>query len=178
MGTKGWIAVTGASSGIGLQTAKQLMMLGYGVVATAKNGEKLNNAFKDVDGAVIRIPWDLSEIQSIKDYSKTVNSQVGPISGLVHCAGIQKTMPMHMTSEKNILEVFKINTFAAMMLVSALSKKGMYIENLASFILISSISAQEGALGQTIYGASKGALDGFIKPAAAELTGKGIRMCM
>jgi len=65
-----------------------------------------------------------------------------------------------MTKKRPLLEIFSINSFAAMMLVSLFSKKGFFEEE-SSFVLISSIAAHEGAAGKAVYAASKGAIEGF-----------------
>lgn len=172
-----WVVVTGASSGIGKKTAEILINTGYKVVVTSRREEKLNELFEEFDSDFYKIIcWDLSNLDSIKDYSNVVNKEVGAISGLVHCAGIQSILPMHLINQKKILDNFNINTFAGMLLVSNFSKKGYFTENKSSFILISSLSAHEGALGRSVYGSSKGALEGFLLPAACELMYKGIRL--
>ncbi len=171
------IIVTGASSGIGKRTAQMLMDEGYKVILTARNKENLMETIKDYPIELYEIiPWDLSDIDSLPQYAKEVNEKAGPISGLVHCAGIQITVPLHLINKKRLIDIFNINTFAAINLVGLFSKRKYYVENKASFILISSIAAHEGANGKSIYAASKGALEGFLYSAAAELMDKGIRM--
>jgi NAD(P)-dependent dehydrogenase (short-subunit alcohol dehydrogenase family) len=176
MQDKGWVVVTGASSGIGLKAAELLVSDGYSVIATARNKDKLDELFRNTGGQVRCLPWDLSEMDTIKEYADTVHKEIGQITGLVHCAGIQKTTPIHLNKHKDMLEIFQINTFAAMLLISNFSRKDFYLKNKTSFVLISSLAAHEGAFGKSLYGASKGALEGFIKPAAAELTEKGVRI--
>lgn len=176
MQDKGWIVVTGATSGIGLKTSELFISEGYPVIATARSKEKLDALFRHAGNQVFCLPWDLSKMDKIKEYADIIHREAGQIAGLVHCAGIQKTMPIHLNKYKDMLEIFQINTFAAMQLVSTFSRKEFYLKNSASFVLISSLAAHEGAFGKSIYGASKGALEGFIKPAAAELTEKGIRI--
>ncbi len=172
-----WIVVTGASSGIGKATAIYLLENNYSVVVTSRNKEALKNIFKNYNDKQLKIiEWDLSELDSIKEYAKSINAAVGEISGLVHCAGLQKMSPIHMIKPDKILEVFNINTFSAMLLVGAFSKKNMYINNKTSYVLISSISAHTGADGNSIYSSSKGALEGFIKGVSCELAEKGIRI--
>lgn len=173
-----WIVVTGASSGIGYATTTKLIKEGYAVVATSKDKDKLNSIFNlEIEkGNVITVPWDLSDIDSLKTYSKEVNGRVGKISGLVHCAGNQKILPVHMINKDKLLEVFNINTFAAICLASAFAKKNMYVPSKTSFIFISSISAHSGVTGNTIYASSKGAIEGFVTGSAAEFAKRGIRI--
>jgi NAD(P)-dependent dehydrogenase (short-subunit alcohol dehydrogenase family) len=121
------------------------------------------------------LPWDFSETDSIKDFAKEVCGRVGEIAGLVHCAGIFKLVPIPQVKEKQLLEIFRVNTFSAIALCSAFARKGRFSEG-ASFVLISSISAHEGVGGGSIYAASKAALEGFMTAGAPELADKGIRL--
>ena len=172
-----WYIVTGASSGIGRSIATTLLNRGKNVVLTSRTVSKLEDTVRDYTNDRYRIiPWDLSDLSSLNDYAKTVKSQVGVISGLVHSAGTQKTIPLAMTTKDRIDEVFNLNSFAAMILVSLFSKNGYFNNEGTSFVLISSMAAHEGAVGKAIYGASKGAIEGFMLPAAAELVSKKIRL--
>lgn len=173
-----WIIVTGASSGIGKETVKLLSNMKYKVVLTSRSYEKLSKILSLMNHDRMNytiIPWDLSDIDSLHDYAKKVKEIVGPISGLVHCAGIQKTMPLSLLKKQIILDVFNLNTFASMLLVSLFSRNGYFADN-ASFVLISSLATHEGAMGKSVYSASKGAVEGFIPAAATELAVKGIRL--
>lgn len=171
-----WTVVTGASSGIGRCTARTIIERGSKVVLTSRTAMKLKEAvkgFSEENYAII--PWDLSDLDSLQDYTEKVIETVGPISGFVHCAGIQKTMPLSLMKKQTIFDVFNLNTFSGMLLVSMFSKNGYFAEN-ASFVLISSLAAHEGAMGKSIYAASKGAIEGFIPATASELAIKGIRL--
>ena len=171
-----WIVVTGASSGIGRCTARTIIESGSKVVLTSRTAVMLEESikgFSEENYAII--PWDLSDLDSLQDYTKKVKETVGPISGFVHCAGIQKTMPLSLVKKQTIFDVFNLNTFSGMLLVSMFSKNGYFAES-ASFVLISSLAAREGAMGKSIYAASKGAIEGFIPATASELALKGIRL--
>ena len=60
-------------------------------------------------------------------------------------------------------------------MIGALSKKANHAEG-TSIVLITSQSAHEGAMGHTAYAAAKGAIEGYLAPAAAELMERGIRI--
>jgi NAD(P)-dependent dehydrogenase (short-subunit alcohol dehydrogenase family) len=169
-----WVVVTGASSGIGEETVRTLQKSGFSVIATARTEKTLQRKFGSFENVEI-IPWDLSDMDSVRDYSKAVFDKVGAIHGIIHCAGIQKIIPVHMIKEDKILDMFSINTFAAMALVASFSKKKMSGQD-ASFVLISSLSAHEGVAGSSAYAASKAALEGFATAVAPELAEREIRI--
>ncbi len=172
-----WILVTGTSSGIGAATGKLLLENGYNVILTSRNSELIKEKFKSFDKDTYHIePCDFSKIDRIKDYARAVNEKVGKIAGFVHCAGINKIIPIALAKGKNVHSLFEINTFAPIELIKNFSKKKMYLEQGCSFVLISSLAAHEGSIGNSIYAATKGALEGFLAPGAAELAKKNIRL--
>ena len=168
------IIVTGASSGIGRETARFLLDEGYRVIVTARSEDKLKEDFGADENAII-LPWDLSDVDQVIPYTKQVKEIAGPISGFVHCAAFGMNHLISMIKPDLLQKHFDVNVYAAMLLTSGFAKRNM-VEKDASFILISSISAHAGTQGQAIYSATKGALEGFIKGSAYELSQKGIRI--
>src|SRR5450830_1614260 len=172
-----WVVDTGGSRGIGRSTVERLLDDGCGVVATSR---QLDGCYDDITaGEADRLrflKWDLSDVDSIQQYADQVIAQVGPVAGLVHCAGVQLTVPLGMSKPSMVAGLFAINTFAAMEPVRCFSRRAAVDERGAAFILVSSVSAHEGAVGIAAYAASKGALEGFLRAAAAELMPRHIRL--
>jgi NAD(P)-dependent dehydrogenase (short-subunit alcohol dehydrogenase family) len=166
--------ITGASSGIGRDTARKLLEDGHRVLAVARSAERIYSGLPASEDLTV-ITCDFSDPANVKPFSKEVSASFGPIDGLVHCAGIQKTVPIYTLSPALILDVFNINTISAMLLVSAFSKKGMSTDS-ASFVLLSSLAAHAGGKGKSVYAASKGALEGFLISATEELAERHIRI--
>ena len=175
MSADGKILVAGASRGIGLAVAKMLLERGRGVIAAARNVDALKEAFAPYDNVEI-YACDFSDVDTIASFADRVNNESGPISGLVYTAGMQLTMPFSMNKPDSVKKIFALNTFAPIELIRCFSKKKMIAEQGASFVLISSLSAHEGSIGQSLYGATKGALEGFLAPASAELAARNIRL--
>lgn len=171
-----WVVVAGASKGIGLATAKLLLRNGMSLVVSARSADTLKKEFAEFCAEkVCVIPHDFSDPSSIEAFAEEVNSETGPVAGFVYCAGMQLTLPLSMAVPERALEIFRVNTFAAIECVRCFSKK-KYTAEEASFVLISSLAAHEGAAGKTLYGSSKGALEGFLPAAAAELAPRKIRL--
>jgi NAD(P)-dependent dehydrogenase (short-subunit alcohol dehydrogenase family) len=172
-----WMLVAGASRGIGLATARLLLEEGYSVVASARNTEPLKEAFGAWGECRLKIlPFDFTQIEKLHEYASDVTRLTGGISGMLYAAGIQKTLPLTQSKFPLAEEIFRVNTFAAFELIRLFAKKGAYSVDGASFVLLSSLAAHEGAMGKALYGASKGALEGFIPAAAAELAPRKIRL--
>jgi NAD(P)-dependent dehydrogenase (short-subunit alcohol dehydrogenase family) len=172
-----WMLVAGASRGIGRATARLLLQEGYSVAASARDTEVLEKEFGGSNGSRLKIlPWDFSQVEKLQEYASNVVNLTGGLSGLLYAAGMQKTLPLTQSKFPLADEIFRVNTFAAFELIRLFVKKGAYRAEGASFVLLSSLAAHEGALGTALYGASKGALEGFIPAAAAELAMKKIRL--
>jgi NAD(P)-dependent dehydrogenase (short-subunit alcohol dehydrogenase family) len=180
--SEGWILVAGASRGIGLKTAHLLLKEGYSVVASARGVESIEKGLSReellrFDEKKLKIiPFDFSAVEKLEEYASMVTSLTGGISGMLYSAGVQKTLPLTQSKFPVAKEIFCVNTFAAFELIRLFAKKGAYEANGASFLLLSSMAAHEGAMGTALYGASKGALEGFIPAAASELAAKKIRL--
>ncbi len=174
---KRWILVAGASRGIGFAATRLFLEEGYCVVASSRDTRALQEAFRDVSPDRIKIiPFDFTRIDELQDYASEVVTLSAGISGMLYAAGMQKTLPLSQCKPSLTEELFRLNTFAAFELIRLFSKKNAYSSVGASFVLISSLAAHEGALGKALYGASKGALEGFLPAAAAELAPKRIRL--
>lgn len=171
------ILIAGASRGIGRATAEELRKKGSSLVLSSRTQQSLEEAYSGSDVSDLAfIPCDFALPENIEPFAEQIQKQVGGISGLVYCAGAQKTAPLSQCKPADIRQLFELNTFSAFELVRCFSKKSRISENGASFVLISSLAAHEGAIGKTIYAATKGALEGFLPAAAAELAPRGIRL--
>lgn len=175
---KGWVFVAGASKGIGLSASRLLLDAGYGVIAAARNRKTLDMAFEGLESLpLMKIEWDFADIGKIEEKVKVeVFEKIESLAGLVCTLGAQKTMPLTMSKFQLAEELFKINTFAPIELVRVFAKFRKIHEKGASFILFSSLAAHEGAMGKSLYAASKGALEGFLRPASSEIACRCIRL--
>jgi len=167
------ILITGASSGIGKATAIECSKMGARVIITARNVERLEQTIKQMAGSDHEyIQADLSRYEDIK---KLVDN-VPEIDGLVNNAGISKPTLTQFISEEAVNDIFLVNTFAPIYLTQGLLKQKR-IKNKGSIVFTSSISGLAcSEVGESLYSASKAAINGFVKGAAIELATKGIRL--
>lgn len=166
------ILVTGASSGIGRTTAIECSKLGAALVLTGRNEEALLETKAQLIGENhTYIVADLSDEKNCEELTK----QLPILDGCVSNAGMGKMLPVQFYSMDVLEDVFKINSFAPMLLLKHLVKKKK-LKNPSSVVFTASISGYNNiAPANGIYGASKSALSAYMKYAALELAGKGIR---
>jgi 3-oxoacyl-[acyl-carrier protein] reductase len=170
------VLITGVNGGIGKAVAERLLMSGSSVLGLVRTitDEIREVADKYPDQLVLR-ECDLMDTDGLPNLIKSLVKEYGPIGGFVHCAGYDKMMPLHMNKAEDIENLWRIHALVPMVMIANISKKRNYAQD-TSIVLISSQSAHEGAMGHTAYAAAKGALEGFLAPAAAELMEKGIRI--
>ena len=170
------VLITGITGGIGYAVAEKLLENGSSVLGVARNTRAVREALSSKYGERVHtVDFDLMQVEAVDDLIKELVTGYGPIGGLVHCAGFDKMAPLHLVKPEDMEQLWRIHAQVPMRLVGLISKKKNHREN-ASIVLISSQAAHEGAMGHTAYAAAKGALEGYLAPAAAELMEKGIRI--
>lgn len=159
------IFITGASSGLGACTAIECSKAGAKLYISGRNEERLNNTFNQLHGqGHVQLPLNLIIKENIDELAKTILQ----LDGIAFCAGITKTIPVKFISDENINDIFQTNLFSSMQLIQKLLmlKK---INIGGSIVFISSISTEYADKGNSIYAASKGAINSFSKVLALEL---------
>ena len=167
------ILITGASSGVGKAVAQECAAAGAICIITARNEERLTATLSSLDGEGHQfLLADLSKTESIE----TIIEQLPKLDGVVLCAGIVETKMLKFTEEDDLLRLFNTNAFSSIRLIRTLVQQKKLKKD-ASIVIISSISGVRcGYLGGSIYGATKGALEGFVKATALELAPQKIRV--
>jgi NAD(P)-dependent dehydrogenase (short-subunit alcohol dehydrogenase family) len=167
------ILITGASSGIGRATAVECSKLGAALVITARNAERLNETFLMLDGdGHLQFIADLTDNDSLANLVDFLPA----LDGCVNNAGINRSLPIQFISFPDLNELFGTNTFAPILLTQLLVKKKK-LKKGCSVVFTSSIAGvYRSSMANSMYSASKGAINGFMKNAALELASKGVRV--
>ena len=169
-----YIVVTGAASGIGYAVAENQLKCGNRVIAVDLNADRLAERFGDSQ-RVKTIACDLTVDDGFKFLTSEITATCNGISGFVHAAGIDAMAPIGLIQPATMQKLFAIHAVFPVRFMGWMAKKGNHVEGAAG-VLISSLSAHEGARGHVAYAAAKGAVEGLLKPAASELLDKGIRL--
>jgi 3-oxoacyl-[acyl-carrier protein] reductase len=172
------ILITGASTGIGAETAR-LLAPGNNIIIHYNSSEDdartVANEVQEQGGHAYLIQADLSNETGPKALVQFVTSEFDRLDVLINNAGSLIERRGVRELEWELMEkIFRLNLFSVMTLSSLcipLLEKGTD----PSVINVSSIAMRHGAPSATIYGASKGALDSFTRGIAKELA-PGIRV--
>ena len=167
------ILVTGASSGIGRETAIQCSKLGAKMIITGRNVDRLNETYSCLEGEGHRtVVAELTD----KDNLELLVNEVEPLNGLVLCAGRGMTSPFAFNTPDKYEDIFKVNFFSPVELLRLLLKKKK-IQKGGAVVFVSSIGGvYTYSMGNSVYGASKAAISSTMKFCARELAPKGIRV--
>ena len=167
------ILVTGASSGIGRQTAIECSKMGAQVIVCGRNQDRLNETLSLMTGeGHISFLGDLLDENVIKQLVQEIPN----IDGSVLAAGQGLTLPVLFSTREKFDEIFNINFFSNVELMRLLVKKKK-INAQGSVVFIVSISGtMQYEPGNAIYGAAKAALNSIIHFAAIELAQKKLRI--
>lgn len=170
------VLVTGASSGIGRNTAILLSELGARLVLTGRDPSRLTSALSELAGEGHYIePFNLSAVEEIPGWVRAVATKTGPLSGMAHCAGVHSHRPLKILDSQNFEEIQRINVTASIMLAKGFRQKNCCTID-ASIVMLSSVAGLVGQPGIAAYAASKGALLGLTRCLALELAQQQIRV--
>jgi len=166
------ILVTGASSGIGKGIAIEASKMGANLIITGRNRDRLNDTLSLLHGGGHKsIIADLSNLDDIS----VLIDDLPQLDGVVLCAGIIKTMPVRNITDEAMMEIFNVNILGNIKLSSTLLKKKK-LNRGASVIFISSVSTFNVKIGNSLYSATKGAVNSFAKAMALEVSKQQIRV--
>ncbi len=170
------VLITGASSGIGKDTAIEFAKLGANIVLVARKKDKLEQTaheLKKFNTSILVCQCDVSKRDQVKEMSKTVLEKFGSVDILVNNAGFAIYGSVSDLTIDEIESQMDTNYFGMIyctknFLPSMLKNKSGHIVNVAS------VAASFGLPGIASYCASKFAMLGFSEGLKHELKGTGI----
>lgn len=172
------IIITGASSGIGRQTAISCSRAGAKVVLMGRDESRLQETLAAMDSTDLQLVFavDLLDYDAVGKVLKDAVSQLGSFHGLVNAAGISTTLPLKLLSPEKMDHFFRTNVHGAIQLTKLFTKHAAQDNAGVSVIFLSSVMGMVGEMGKTIYSLTKGALISGAKSLALELATRNIRV--
>ena len=171
--------ITGATSGIGRAAADKLAPSGVHVLVVGRNverGEKTIAEIRAAGGKADFISFDLRDAASARAVArKAVELGGGNVDILINNAGIFPFGPTHEMSEESFDAVYALNVKAPYFLVAELAPL-MAQRGKGAIVNVSTMVADYGAAGLSLYGSSKAAINLLTKAWAAEYGPKGVRV--
>ena len=170
--------VTGASQGIGLASAKALAKGGATVVIMARREEALAKARAELvealpDARIEMFVGDGTNEEDVKAALAYTHGLAGRLDIIASVVGQPTFMPLLMRDLDGVRDELELNFISAFLAVRhgvPLMQRG------GTIVCVSSIGASQSSWGLSIYAAAKAAVERFVRAAAFELGGAGIRI--
>jgi 3-oxoacyl-[acyl-carrier protein] reductase len=162
------VLVTGGSRGVGLAIAKRLAADGFRVFALARRESPELEAAHAAQPQIGFVPFDLSQLELIADLVRDLKAEHGPLYGLVNNAALGTEGLLSNMHNSDIEKLMRLNTLSPMILTKY-AVRGMMLGGGGRIVNISSIVAENGASGLSVYAATKASLLGFTRSLAREM---------
>ncbi len=165
--------ITGGTSGIGLETAKQFIQEGARVAITGTNPKTIEAARSELGEDVLIVNSDASNVAAQKTVAETIRQAFGGLDVLFVNAGAADLRPIEQWDEAGFDRSMALNVKGPYFLVQALLP---VFANPASIVINASVNAHIGMPNTTVYGATKAAVLSLTRTLSGELISRGIRV--
>jgi NAD(P)-dependent dehydrogenase (short-subunit alcohol dehydrogenase family) len=165
--------ITGGTTGIGLETAKQFLAEGARVAVTGRSPDTLALAQQELGKEIIVIQSDAGQVGEQKRLADEIAKVFNRLDTVFLNAGIAIFQPLEAWDETSFDQQIAVNLKGPFFLIQNLLP---ILANPASIVLNTSINAHIGMPNSSIYGASKAAMLSLAKTLSGELIERGIRV--
>jgi NAD(P)-dependent dehydrogenase (short-subunit alcohol dehydrogenase family) len=161
------VVISGASSGIGLETARMLASTGAEICVTARRLGPLAAAAEGIGDGAWAWPCDVADPESVAALCVEIKNRWGAVEGLVNNAGIAPMARLYETTDDIWDEAFAINVRGPFLLCRELGAL-LHEGSSSSVVNVSSTLAERAIPGMAAYNASKAALNQLTRSLALE----------
>ena len=167
--------ITGASSGIGREFARQLAAQGTRLVLVARRQERLEELALELEPlvAVDVLVADLCSRDDVERVVRRLHSDVEPVDLLINDAALGGDRPFFDAPMQHELDQIGVNVTALVALSHAATRR-MTEAGHGTIINISSIAGNQPRRGAAVYGATKSFVTAFSQSLASDLEGTGV----
>jgi len=165
--------ITGGTTGIGFETARQFIAQGARVLITGRSQDKIDSALAALGEDAVGVVANSAHISDLDNVAVAAEQAFGKVDILFANAGNGVFAPIPDVDEAGYDHQFDLNVkgvFFTVQKILPLLRRG------ASIILTASSVHTKGAPGGSLYFASKAAVRSFARTMAVELAGAGIRV--
>ena len=169
--------VTGASSGIGADTAAELARLGYHVALGARRLARLEETAKRVEAAGGRAfahALDVRDSASVEAFCAAAEAALGEVDVLINNAGENRAALIHEAKPEDLRSDVEVNLLGAMLMTRRTLPR-MLARGRGDVVFIGSDSARHPRPYQGAYAAAKWGLEAFARVLEMETEGTGVR---
>lgn len=173
------VLITGASRGIGAETARLFAQKGWAVAVNYRNSreaaERLVSEIRKNGGTALAIPADVGDPEQVEAMFQTAEQELGQIEALVNNAGIAQQKLFTDLTDEDWDELFRVDV-KGVFLCCRRALPAMIRRHRGVIVNISSMWGQVGASCEVHYSAAKAAVIGLTRALAKEVGPSGIRV--
>ena len=172
--------ITGASSGIGRETAFLFARKGVKIALASRREDKLQEVAQEINGLgseALILPIDVSDQDQIDSMVERVLERFGQVDILVNNAGFGQFAPIEETSADDMREIFGVNFMGPFYAIKA-ALPHMRKQGSGHIINISSVAGKRGFPFMGAYCATKFAMNAISEALRIELTGTNIHVSL
>ena len=170
------VIVTGASSGIGRETARLFARAGSNVVVAARRKELLDELVREIGhygGRCLAVPTDVTDRQVVETMVRKAVEEFGSLDILVNNAGLGLHAPVAEGNMENVRYLFEVNVLGALNCIQAVVPY-LKRQRRGQIINVSSVAGKIAAPYEGVYAATKFALIAISDALRLELADFGI----
>lgn len=168
--------ITGGSRGIGRAIVETLLAQGHTVALTHRSESPPIQNLEEAWGEKVRaFTFDLADRERPQSLIREIEDTMGPISGLVNNAGIQRSELTALMSDASWDEILDVNLGGAFRLTREVLR-AMVSRRRGAIVNVASLSALNGVAGHSAYAASKAGLIAMTRCLAREMGRRNIRV--
>src|SRR3954464_9088974 len=165
--------ITGGTSGIGLEAARQFLAEGARVAVTGTSPAGIEATRAEFGDGVTVIRADAGDVAGQWSIAEAVDRAFGGLDVLFVNAGVGDFRPLERWDEAGFARSVAVNLKGPFFLIQALLP---FLANPASIVLNTSINAHIGMPNSSVYSATKAGLISLARTLSGELIGRGIRV--
>ncbi|MDG5819516.1 SDR family oxidoreductase [Natronococcus sp. A-GB7] len=170
--------VTGASSGIGAATARELADSGASVALAARREDRLESLADEIEtkgGEALVVPTDVTEETQVREMIETTVSELGGLDVLVNNAGVMLLEPVATADPDDWQRMLDLNV-QAVMVASQAALDVMRESGEGDIVNLSSVAGRKAYAGSSGYNASKFGVTAFSESLREEVADSDIRV--
>lgn len=165
------ILVTGISKGLGIDTTKKLLDIGYSVIGLSRSYDGIFEKYNNFT----YFKFDLLNYSDLELFLKNNIGNKIKIDGFVNNAAIAYDDIITNMNLNKLEEMYNVNVFSPLVITKFCLRNMLLHKTKGTIVHLSSISVHTGYNGLSMYASTKGALEAFSKNTSREWGRKGIR---